>query len=905
MSFFNRVLKLGGHPGLHEAILNLAGPKVRKRPLIEGRAARAARIASERRYGGDRASPDKPSSEPVSTLEEGAPVAAAPVVDATNGVVTDDNHRKEPHTARSSICATFLATLPDRPRLKRSMSGPSTTQRAKMAHRDGVPSPNTHTQRVELHMQKVKLLQDEQSATDTAESSVVVMEDTTALTAPVPNQSAPRLRTKQFCPMPHGPKNIFWFGDSKRTKSRKDSKCHSRKWPQCEFEPFGVSYSETDLQVAKQNIRDENEKQGLDAASREAKRAVRQTSKKFFEREATKAHEEWRAGRGPASFSRTELGADECVREVSVVVPGGCNPGDYFAHLDPKRRAIVYVDPTSEQPRDCYKSSRAELDSYKPGAHSTKRTRACPIGPVPNPKPVHMSITMLKRNLRPIEEMHRSLSAAFDDHSICGDSDGGSVAGSSAGSDDGSDGGSVSDGGSDIDEGAEKVGGRSNGGLGEGGGGGGGSGSGGDDEAVGGHGGGGADEDGLGHGTLSDLEDHMSKDPCRHCSGPRTTDGATTCPVCAKPYKISDMLREGTHDKAGQDEKLAKGNLDIDGIATNENNASIEAQDLLSNKDDDDYSPSGGKRKRNARQESNNGQGAQNVATHSEPPGAVTTLTAQLSDVQGDIESANESAGKRIETVVDLAKVKADKDGAARTARKHLVNQTRWGAVQKEIQVEPNEFLEKFGLSCKVQKQIKERIWDTHRTVATRFNETPLLTAYTPIASGWTVCGGSAAKDFKLIVGCAVVEEISERNGLESIDIMVVKTNHSYCVLVTETGAARIVNKARSMTFEAAERARATKPSSGDAIEAKACLDKLAELGVTNHFSLALPDTRKLTERQTEEVIDLTWAIRKAVQDGGGDSLSAAISDAREAMARLQSATSPQQERCIRIEHVT
>ena len=154
-------------------------------------------------------------------------------------------------------------------------------------------------------------------------------------------------------------------------------------------------------------------------------------------------------------------------------------------------------------------------------------------------------------------------------------------------------------------------------------------------------------------------------------------------------------------------------------------------------------------------------------------------------------------------------------------------------------------------------------------------------------------------------MGCAVVEEISERNGLESIDIMVVKTDHSYCVIVTETGAARIVNKARSMTFEAAERARATKPSNADAIVAKACLDALAELGVTNHFSLALPDTRKLTERQTEEVIDLTWAIRKAVQEGGGDSLSAAISDAREAMARLQSATSPQQERCIRIEHVT
>ena len=48
----------------------------------------------------------------------------------------------------------------------------------------------------------------------------------------------------------------------------------------------------------------------------------------------------------------------------------------------------------------------------------------------------------------------------------------------------------------------------------------------------------------------------------------------------------------------------------------------------------------------------------------------------------------------------------------------------------------PREFLEKFGLSCEARKLKKKRIWDTHHTVATRFNETPLLTAYTPIASG-------------------------------------------------------------------------------------------------------------------------------------------------------------------------
>jgi len=53
---------------------------------------------------------------------------------------------------------------------------------------------------------------------------------------------------------------------------------------------------------------------------------------------------------------------------------------------------------------------------------------------------------------------------------------------------------------------------------------------------------------------------------------------------------------------------------------------------------------------------------------------------------------------------------------------------------------------------------------------------------YTALQSGWTACNGWAARDFKLIVGCAML-------AAEPLDIIVVKTRHGgpghgYCVLV-------------------------------------------------------------------------------------------------------------------------
>ena len=57
---------------------------------------------------------------------------------------------------------------------------------------------------------------------------------------------------------------------------------------------------------------------------------------------------------------------------------------------------------------------------------------------------------------------------------------------------------------------------------------------------------------------------------------------------------------------------------------------------------------------------------------------------------------------------------------------------------------------------------------------------------YTAITCGWTACGRHAARDFKLLVGCATIG--LHVKGLPSLDIIPVKTQHktgdSYVALV-------------------------------------------------------------------------------------------------------------------------
>ena len=182
-----------------------------------------------------------------------------------------------------------------------------------------------------------------------------------------------------------------------------------------------------------------------------------------------------------------------------------------------------------------------------------------------------------------------------------------------------------------------------------------------------------------------------------------------------------------------------------------------------------------------------------------------------------------------------------------------------------------------FGLSEAARASQRGAIATAYEQAVAARGEVPSLERldreYTPITSGLTACSGYAGRDFKLIVGSALLELTVVQVGRPILDIIVVKAHSAqgYCVLVTEAGAKRIVAVARSMTFEAAERARASKPPKGaDADAAKHGLDALAELGLTNVLGLALPDTRELAPVQVEALLAATWGIRKAAVEGGG-----------------------------------
>ena len=209
--------------------------------------------------------------------------------------------------------------------------------------------------------------------------------------------------------------------------------------------------------------------------------------------------------------------------------------------------------------------------------------------------------------------------------------------------------------------------------------------------------------------------------------------------------------------------------------------------------------------------------------------------------------------------------------------------------MQREIR-ECSDLRVTFGLSDKARAHQNSAIARAYEQAVKARDEVLELIdrGYKPIISGLTACGGYAGRDFKLIVGSALLELTVAEGGRPSLDIIVVKTNHGeghgYCVLVTEAGAERIVAVAHKMTFEAAERARASKPPKGaEADAAKHGLDALAELGLTNVLGLALPDTRKLTSEQVEAVLAATCGIRKATVEGG-DGLWVAINTLAQAV---------------------
>jgi len=119
----------------------------------------------------------------------------------------------------------------------------------------------------------------------------------------------------------------------------------------------------------------------------ERKAPVKRARHAFFAKLAEKANAEWRKGRGRAVALKGDI--DGGGRLVRIVVPPQAQPGDFFPHRGVKGHPLKLT------PDGRYVESKEEdVWEQEPDARSDEETVTCPIGPVPDPRPDSMIITV-------------------------------------------------------------------------------------------------------------------------------------------------------------------------------------------------------------------------------------------------------------------------------------------------------------------------------------------------------------------------------------------------------------------------------------------------------------------------------------------------------------------------------
>ena len=182
-------------------------------------------------------------------------------------------------------------------------------------------------------------------------------------------------------------------------------KRHRERCPDCKHEPFGVSYKTADRDARIEAAEREADEQGMDECERS--KAVKRARHTFFYELATKADAEWRAGRGRAMALKRAV---EGGRLVRIVVPSQAQPGDFFAHRGVKGLLIKRTDDGRY-----VESKEEDMWEQQPDVLSDAATPACPIGPVPDPRPACMIITVWTREQRPSEAAAEAAKAAEAD----------------------------------------------------------------------------------------------------------------------------------------------------------------------------------------------------------------------------------------------------------------------------------------------------------------------------------------------------------------------------------------------------------------------------------------------------------------------------------------------------------
>jgi hypothetical protein len=201
-------------------------------------------------------------------------------------------------------------------------------------------------------------------------------------------------KTYYICPFDAAQRKWAWRGMC--------PKRHRERCPECPHEPFGVSYKTADLEARVEAAERKADEQGDDEGGRN--RAVKSARNTFFSELAKKGIAKWRAGRGRAMA----LGqAVDGGRLVQIVVPPQAQPGHFFPHHGVKGL------PLKRTPDGRYVESKEEdVWEQEPDARSEEATLACPIGPVPDPRPACMIITVWAREQRPSEAAKAAAKAA-------------------------------------------------------------------------------------------------------------------------------------------------------------------------------------------------------------------------------------------------------------------------------------------------------------------------------------------------------------------------------------------------------------------------------------------------------------------------------------------------------------
>ena len=180
-------------------------------------------------------------------------------------------------------------------------------------------------------------------------------------------------------------------------------KRHRERCPECQYKPFGVSYKTADLKAHVEATEREADEQGMDEGER-SKAVKRARNLFFFSDVAKKGIAEWRAGRGRAVALERRVDGGRLVR---IVVPPQARPTDFFPHDGVKGL------PLKRTPDGRYVESKEEdVWEQEPDARSDAATPACPIGPVPDPRPAFMIITVWAREQRPSEAVEAAAKAA-------------------------------------------------------------------------------------------------------------------------------------------------------------------------------------------------------------------------------------------------------------------------------------------------------------------------------------------------------------------------------------------------------------------------------------------------------------------------------------------------------------